>query len=64
MTDGHYHLYLDKRLTWKQYEKLLEVMAEVGILEKGYVQAAKAQGMTLVRKPKNILQEAFDVVDD
>lgn len=50
-TPGHGHLYLDKVLTWSQYVKLLEVLAEVGILEPGYVQASIAREFTSVRLP-------------
>lgn len=48
-TAGHYHLYLDKELTWSDYERLLDVLGEVGILEKGYVEVCKKQKMTFVR---------------
>lgn len=50
-TPGHGHLYLDKVLTWSQYVKLLEVLAEVGVLEDGYVQASIAREFTSVRLP-------------
>ena len=50
-TAGHGHLYLDKVLTWSQYVKLLEVLAEVGILEPGYVSASIAREFTSVRLP-------------
>jgi hypothetical protein len=50
-TPGHHHLYIDKELTWEQYTKLLEVMVEVGLLQRGYVDAAIARGYTTVRLP-------------
>ena len=50
-TYGHYHLYIDKPMTWENYCKLLDVMAEVGILEQGYVDVSKKRGMTQVRTP-------------
>jgi hypothetical protein len=50
-TPGHGHLYIDKPLTWAQYEQLLIVLGEVGILEKGYVGAALRRGATFVRPP-------------
>jgi hypothetical protein len=50
-TAGHYHLYIEKPLTYEQYDKLLSVMAEVGIVEEGYWKAFQAQKMTLVRLP-------------
>lgn len=48
-TPGHGHLYIDRPLLWEQYEKLLQVMEEVGILETGYVNAAIHRNATFVR---------------
>ena len=50
-TPGKNHLYLNAPMTWDQYCKLLDVLAEVGILEPGYVSASKARGFTAVRLP-------------
>lgn len=50
-TPGHSHLYIDKELTWSQYKALLAVLAEVGIIEKGYYQAAVANGASYLRLP-------------
>ncbi|AVP42732.1 hypothetical protein SEA_SCHOOLBUS_77 [Mycobacterium phage SchoolBus] len=50
-TYGHYHLYIDKPMSWENYCKLLDVMAEVGILEQGYVDVSKKRSMTQVRTP-------------
>jgi hypothetical protein len=50
-TEGHFHLYLDKIMYWEDYAKLLRVMAEVGILEQGYVTASLERKMTCLRKP-------------
>lgn len=50
-TSGHTHLYLDHPLTPDQLWKLCDVMAEVGILEPGYVSACKERGYTSVRLP-------------
>jgi hypothetical protein len=47
----HHHLYLDKVLTWSQYVKLLDVLAEVGIIEPGYRDASVAREFTSVRLP-------------
>jgi hypothetical protein len=48
-TPGHGHLYIDKPLSWDQYQKVLNVLAEVGILEAGYVGAAIRRGASFVR---------------
>lgn len=50
-TPGHSHLYIDVEITWDKYVKLLNVMAECGILEEGYVKASIAKGGTYVRLP-------------
>ncbi|WGM21837.1 hypothetical protein QEH68_06595 [Paenarthrobacter sp. OM7] len=50
-TPGHFHLYLDKELTWLQYRRLLEALNFAGIIEGGYLQASVARGFTSVRMP-------------
>lgn len=50
-TPGHYHLYLDKELTWEQYSRVLRVMAEVGLIESGYYEASRRRGASFVRLP-------------
>lgn len=50
-TAGHYHLYLNKRLSWENYVKLLDVMQEVGLLEQGFVKLSKERRGTFARKP-------------
>ncbi len=50
-TEGHFHLYIDKEMPWEDYCKLMDVMAEVGILEQGYVNASRQRGYSAVRLP-------------
>ncbi len=52
-TPGHYHLYLDGMppLSWERYEKLLEALADAGVIEEGYYYAAKMRKHTMVRRP-------------
>lgn len=50
-TEGHFHLFIDKELTWDEYSRLLWVMADVGLLEEGYVSASDARRYTAVRLP-------------
>lgn len=50
-TPGKHHLYIDAPMSWETYSKLLDVMAEAGILEPGYVAASKERGFTAVRLP-------------
>lgn len=48
-TPGHSHLFIDVPMTWEQYIKLLTVMVEVGIVERGYLDASIKRGMTALR---------------
>ena len=50
-TSGHCHLFIDRALSWPQYEKLLWALAEAGIVEEGYVHASVRRGHTSVRLP-------------
>ena len=51
-TEGHYHLYIEKAISWPHYMLLLTVMAQAGIVEWGYLNASIARGQTFVRLPK------------
>lgn len=51
-TRGHFHLYLDGlALEWDVYVRLLDALADTGVIERGYAEASKARGQTLVRVP-------------
>lgn len=50
-TPGHHHLFVDKPLRWDQLVRVLCVLAEVGLVEPGYVSACIEQGHTSVRLP-------------
>lgn len=51
-TEGHFHLYFDDiELEWKDYVRLLRLLAELDILEPGFVDASIDRGQTMVRKP-------------
>ena len=50
-TPGHFHLYIDKAMTWEQYQMLLSTLSAVGIIEPGYEGASNARGFTAVRLP-------------
>jgi hypothetical protein len=50
-TPGHHHLYIDRAMSWDQLVKLMDVMEEIGLLEPGYVEAAKMRGYSSVRLP-------------
>lgn len=50
-TPGHHHLYIDKRVSWGQYVKLLEALQDAGLVEPGYVASSRKRGYTAVRPP-------------
>ena len=50
-TPGHYHLYIDVPFQWEQYLALLDILVDVGLVQPGYVAAAKRRGHTDVRLP-------------
>jgi hypothetical protein len=50
-TEGHYHLLLDKPMSWTKYQNLLTALAEAGIVEHGYAKASIAHGGSYIRKP-------------
>jgi hypothetical protein len=50
-TEGHFHRYLDKKLSTSQYMKLLDALAEAGIIEQGYASVSEARGYTSARLP-------------
>lgn len=50
-TPGHSHLYIDHELSWRDYKKLMKVLAKVGIVEPGFVDASIHRGYSAVRLP-------------
>lgn len=48
-TNGHFHLYLDKKMSWEKYRQLLEALYEAGIIQRGFYE------MTLERKQSLVL---------
>lgn len=54
-TEGHFHLYIDKVMDFKTYDKLLKALVEAGIVEKGFYDMArknKASHLRVPGKPK------------
>jgi hypothetical protein len=60
-TEGHNHLYIDKELTSEQYFKLLDALADAGIIERGYANVSKSRGYTAVRMPWVKKGDAYDI---
>lgn len=50
-TPGHSHLYIEVPLTWDQYAPLLEMLAQLGIVEPGFVKVSKKRKATMLRLP-------------
>lgn len=48
---GKSHLYIDYALTWAEYQSLLQVMVDIGLVEPGYLKASQERGYTAVRLP-------------
>lgn len=59
-TEGHFHLYLEKPMTWWRYRRLLRALAYAGVIEKGYAKASIRRRHTAVRVPW-LKKEAEDV---
>lgn len=51
-TPGHFHLFIDKEMPWKQYLKLLKAMVKAGIVEERFYKMSKKQGATRLRLPE------------
>jgi hypothetical protein len=50
-TPGHFHLYIDRAMTWETYAELLGALSKANIIEPGYAGASLARGYTRVRLP-------------
>lgn len=50
-TFGHYHLYLDKPMAWKDYRMLLKCLEVAGLLNREWVRKALKDEQTFVRAP-------------
>lgn len=50
-TPGHFHLLIDKEMSWIAYIDLLASLSAAGIVEPGYLNAALRRGHTAVRLP-------------
>lgn len=50
-TPGHFHLYLDREVEHEKYMRLLDALADCGLLEDGYRNASQDRGYTAVRLP-------------
>lgn len=60
-TKDHYHLYINKSITWKQYRSLLKGFYKAGLLEwTSYIRAIQ-RGQTFVRKKGVVKEQRIEV---
>jgi hypothetical protein len=52
-TPDHFHLYLDKPMTWRAYKRLLAELYKTGIVEKGFYELSVKRGASFVRHPNH-----------
>lgn len=50
-TPGHVHLFIDRPMGWVRYQRLLEALADAGLVERNYVAASTRRRQTGVRVP-------------
>jgi hypothetical protein len=68
-TKGHFHLYIDKPMTYTAYKKLVEAFIEAGIVEPNILKYMEANGMTTLRpanvkKPKRAKSSGETLTDE
>jgi len=51
-TPGHYHLYFDRRMSWRQYKKVMKAMAEAGLVDKQWVKMTIRRKQGMLRMPR------------
>jgi len=57
-TPGHFHLYLDKKMSWEKYGQLLEALYEAGIIQRGFYENSIARKQSMVLLPGKNRDEA------
>lgn len=50
-TPGHFHLLIEKPLSWRGYRRLLKALGRAGIVEHQFVKASLVRGYSSVRVP-------------
>lgn len=50
-TPGHHHLIIDAPMKWDHYEKLLNCLADVGIMQRGFVDVSIKRQRSWLRTP-------------
>jgi hypothetical protein len=60
-TLGHFHLYIDKPMSWRKYKRVLRALTAAGVVEKGYYKASVSRKATHLRLPWHKKQIWADV---
>ena len=50
-TPGHYHLYLNRYVTWRKYKRLLRALKNAGLIEEPFYRLSIQRGHTSARLP-------------
>jgi hypothetical protein len=50
-TEGHFHLYLERPISWRKFRLVLWAMWKAGLIEKGYYRNTVRRGAAYVRVP-------------
>jgi hypothetical protein len=50
-TPGHFHLYVDKAMSWEQYRKILLALRDAGVIGQDYYEMALTFKQTFLRAP-------------
>lgn len=50
-TPGHYHLYLERPISWGKYKNVLRALADAGLIERGYCEASISAKQSFARVP-------------
>lgn len=50
-TQGHYHLLIERPMSWRSYRRLLRALKRAGIIEPGYYRASLERRQTFLRLP-------------
>lgn len=61
-TPGHYHLFIDRPITWELFVPILEALTAAGIVEQGFLKATLARQCAFARytPPEPIVPSPFD----
>lgn len=50
-TQGNNHLYIEKKITWAQYENILKAFEAAGLVQEGWVRSARRDKRAYLRLP-------------